>query len=333
MPDLRSPLRGRGAVRDCTYLTPTAQAPIASMTVSRMQAQRQKASYCPTSTLLKSSHDLGWSTLFAELRTHCRYEGPAHAAPPDAHVGIVVRGSDEGLLAFKFAGSWQSARPTTGSIWLMPIGGTYDEAHISASVEILHLYVPTSTFARLTDDYHLPPAPGRSIRHSHGVQDELINQIGLSVLSEMTSPTAAGRMLVETSSLLLAARLAHSHFETELIRPPVCSRQRLDDGRLTRVIAYVEEHLAEDISVADLANVACLSIFHFTRAFAATMGVPPHRYVSQRRLESVKAMIASGRASLAEIAHSCRFSSQSSFTRVFPRATGLTPAEYRRTLR
>jgi len=284
----------------------------------------------PRSTLLKSSNDLGWSFLSAELRTHHRYEGPAAAAPLDAEVGIVVRGSDEGLLAFKSAESWQSARPTTGSIRLRPIGRTCDEAHISANVETLHLYVPTSTFARLTDDYHLPPAPGRFIRHSCGVQDELINQIGLSVLSEMTSPTAAGRMLVETSSLLLAARLAHSHLETELIRP---SRHRLDDGRLGRVLAYVEEHLAEDISVADLANVACLSIFHFTRVFAATMGMPPHRYVSQRRLESAKAMIAAGHASLAEIAHSCLFSSQSSFTRAFGRATGMTPAEYRLTLR
>jgi AraC family transcriptional regulator len=102
---------------------------------------------------------------------------------------------------------------------------------------------------------------------------------------------------------------------------------------LRRVLAYIEEHLADDIAVADLANVACLSIFHFTRAFAATMGAPPHRYVSQRRLESAKAMIATGRASLCEIALDCRFSSQSSFTRAFRRATGMTPAEYRRTLR
>jgi AraC family transcriptional regulator len=163
------------------------------------------------------------------------------------------------------------------------------------------------------------------------VQDELVNQIGLSVLSEMMCPTAAGRMLVETSSLLLAARLAHSHLETELIRSPIQSRHRLDDARLRRVLAYVEEHLAEDITVADLANVACLSIFHFTRAFAAAMAVPPHRYVSQRRLESAKAMIATG-SSLSAIAFNCQFSSQSSFTRAFRRATGMTPAEYRRTL-
>ena len=246
---------------------------------------------------------MGWSTLFAELRSHSRYEGPGTAAPPDAEVAIVVRGSDEGLVTCKFAGSWQSARPTTGSIWLRPIGGKSDEARIgSAKVEFLHLYVPTVVFARLMDDYNLPAVPGRSIRYSCGVQDELINQIGLSVLSEMMCPTAAGRMLVETSSLLLAARLAQAHAETELIRLPILTRHRLDDRRLRRVLAYIEEHLAEDITVADLANVACLSIFHFTRAFAAAMGVPPHRYVSRRRLETAKAMIATGRASLCEIA-------------------------------
>jgi AraC family transcriptional regulator len=209
-----------------------------------------------------------------------------------------------------------------------------DEARISsAKVEVLHLYVPSVAFARLMDDYNLPAVPGRSIRHSCGVQDELINQIGLSVLSEMMSPTAAGRMLVETSSLLLAARLARAFLETELIRPPIRSRHRLDDGRLRRVLAYIEEHLAEDITVADLASVACLSIFHFTRAFAATLGVPPHRYVSRRRLEIAKETIATGRASLSEIALDCQFSSQSSFSRAFRRATGVTPAEYRQTLR
>jgi AraC family transcriptional regulator len=298
-----------------------------------MQAQTQGEKY-PNSTLLKSSNDLGWSTLLAELRSHNRYEGPGAAAPTDADVGVVVRGSDEGLLTFKFAGSWQSTPPTTGSIHLMPVGRTCDEARIgSANVQVLHLYVPTGVFTGLMADYNLPAVPGRSIRYSCGVQDEVINQIGLSVLSEMMSPTAAGRMLVETSSLLLAARLTHSHSETELIRWPTGSGLGLDRGRLRRVLAYVEERLAEDITVADLAKVACLSIFHFTRAFAATMGVPPHRYVSQRRLESAKAMIATGRVSLSEIAHDCRFSSQSSFTRAFRRATGMTPAEYRRTLR
>jgi AraC family transcriptional regulator len=271
--------------------------------------------------------------LFAELHSYSRREGPGPVAP-HAKISITVRGSEEGVVTCKVGGSRWSARPTTGSIWLKPIAGKYDEAHIcSPKVQVIHLCIPNIVFERLIDDYNLPPVPARSIRYSCGVQDEVINQIGLSMLSEMTCPTAAGRMLVETSSLLLAARLVHKHSETGLVRPPIQSGHRLDDGRLRRVLAYVEEHFAEDITVADLAKVACLSIFHFTRAFAATMGVPPHRYVSRRRLESAKAMITSGRASLHEIALDCRFSSESSFTRAFRRAIGVTPGEYRRALR
>jgi AraC family transcriptional regulator len=300
--------------------------------MSLMQAQRQRDLKYPTSTLLRSSGDMGWSTLFAELRSHSPYE-KLGTAGPHVEVAIAVRGSEQGLVATKFDGTWRPSRARTGAIWLRPAEAKADECRIASELEAIHLYMSSIVFARLMDDYNLPAAPERSIRYSCGVQDEVINQIGLSVLSEMMSPTAAGRMLVETSSLMLAARLAQAHAETELVRLPIPTPHRLDDMRLRRVLAYIEEHLAEDITVADLANVACLSIFHFTRAFAAAMGVPPHRYVSRRRLETARAMIATGRASLSEIALECRFSSQSSFTRAFRRATGMTPAEYRQTLR
>jgi AraC family transcriptional regulator len=285
----------------------------------------------PVSKLLKSSRGLGWSTLFAELCSYYGYrEGPGPVAP-HAKISITVHGPDRGIVTCKVASSRWSMPPATGSIWLKPHGGKYDEARIdSAKVQVLHLYVPSLAFARLMNDYNLPPLTGRSVRYSCGVKDEVINQVGLSVLSEMMRPTAAGRMLVETSSLLLAARLAHLHCEMGLVRSPMMSRDRLDDARLRRVLGYVEEHLAEEITVADLAAVACLSVFHFTRAFTATVGLPPYRYVSQQRLESAKAMIAAGRASLGKIALDSRFSSQSSFTRAFRRATGMTPAEYRR---
>jgi AraC family transcriptional regulator len=115
--------------------------------------------------------------------------------------------------------------------------------------------------------------------------------------------------------------------------PTTVASHQLDRARLSRVLGYIEEHLAVDITVTDLADVACLSIFHFTRAFAGAMGVPPHRYVRRRRLENAKAMIATGRASLQEIALDCQFSSQSSFTRAFRRGTGMTPAGYRRAFR
>jgi len=283
-----------------------------------------------TSTLLGSSIGLGWSTLHAELRSHRSFEGPG-AAASDVEIALTIRGAGDGLVACRAGRDWQAVRPTTNAIWLIPTGFKADEIRsTSPDLEILHLYVPSSAFLRLTADYDLPAAPGHAIRSAAGVQDELINQVGLAVLSEMKAPTAAGRMLVETSSLLLAARLASTHRELVTARPLTTPRHRLDDGRLKRVLEYIEERLAEEITLSDLANVACLSPFHFARVFAVTVGMPPHRYVSSRRLENAKKQIAARKASMSEIAFDCRFSSQSSFGRAFRRATGMTPAEYRR---
>ncbi|MES5484352.1 AraC family transcriptional regulator [Bradyrhizobium sp. INPA03-11B] len=295
-----------------------------------MQGQTQGNLKYPGSTLIKSSDGLGWSTISADLRTHRSWQGQPTAVAAHVEVTVAVCGSDDGVATCKVAGKWQPVPLRTGMIWLNPIGAKADEIRISSTgVRALHLYVPTSTFARLSHDYNLPLQPGNSIRYSSGLQDEMIRQIGLSMMAEMECPTAAGRMLAETSSLFLTARLLQAHAETAITGGASTDSRRLEIGRLKRVLAYVEEHLAEEIMVADLADVACLSIFHFTRAFAAAIGVPPHRYVSQRRLDMAKALIAAGTSSLSQIALKSRFSSQSSFTRAFKRATGVTPAEYR----
>jgi|SRR5215831_4689531 len=71
---------------------PTSALLRSSAGLGRLQAHRQEDLRYPQSTLLKSSNDLGWSTLFAEHRSHSRYEGPGAAPPTDTDVGIVVRG-------------------------------------------------------------------------------------------------------------------------------------------------------------------------------------------------------------------------------------------------
>ena len=279
---------------------------------------------------LKSSAELGWSTLLAEFRSYRRSAGSDPAAPM-AKIAIVLGGSRKGAATYKMGGNWVSAELTPGSVWLKPSGGKYDEYEIaSPKVQVLDLYLSASVFAQLSDDYNLPTEPNRFVSYKAGAQDEVINQVGLSLLSEMMSPTVAGRMLAETSSLLIAARLVHAHLDIDGVRLPIQPRHPLDDRRLSRVLDYVEQHLTDDIAVADLANVACLSIFHFTRAFSAATGISPHRYVSQRRLDRAKELIAAGNTSIIEMALMFRFSSQSSFTRAFRRATGMTPAMYRR---
>ena len=103
---------------------------------------------------------------------------------------------------------------------------------------------------------------------------------------------------------------------------PSRSRHPLGDRRLRRVLDHSERHLTDGIALADLANVM--------RAFSTATDMRLHRYVSQRRLDHAKEMLAAGRTSIAETAFTDRFSSQSRFTRAFRRTTVMTPAMYRR---
>jgi AraC-like DNA-binding protein len=108
------------------------------------------------------------------------------------------------------------------------------------------------------------------------------------------------------------------------------AQEGLDRRRLSRVVDYIEANLEGDLTVDRLAGIACLSRFHFSRAFKAAVGQPPHQYVSAKRLERAKALLTRGDRSLIDIALTLCFSCQANFTRAFRQATGLTPGQYRR---
>jgi len=101
---------------------------------------------------------------------------------------------------------------------------------------------------------------------------------------------------------------------------------------LARVLDHIETILEGDLTIDRLASIACLSQFHFARAFKAAIGQSPHRYVSRKRLERAKALLTADDRSLVDIALTLNFSCQANFTRAFRQATGQTPGQYRRNL-
>jgi len=99
----------------------------------------------------------------------------------------------------------------------------------------------------------------------------------------------------------------------------------------TRVADYVEAHLAETVLLSQLAELARLSPFHFSRAFKQSFGLPPLRYVTSRRIERAKSLLA-GDASVTEVGLAVGFGETSSFTTAFRRHTGVAPSVFRRGL-
>ncbi len=141
--------------------------------------------------------------------------------------------------------------------------------------------------------------------------------------SEATGPAA--NLLVDAAiSGVVCMMLARQG--GRLDAPP-----RLDDRRLARVVEYVEAHLSEPMTAGDLASVAHVSLFHFTRIFRDATGRTPHAYVQARRVARAKSMLR-GPMPLTQVAMACGFASQSHFGQVFRAHAGATPGQWRRAL-
>ena len=98
---------------------------------------------------------------------------------------------------------------------------------------------------------------------------------------------------------------------------------------MREVIDYIDANYAKPLTVAALARRARLSPFHFIRCFQASVGTTPHQYVRARRLERAKHLLATTPMPITVICHVVGFRSLGSFSTLFRRTTGQSPAAYR----
>ena len=103
----------------------------------------------------------------------------------------------------------------------------------------------------------------------------------------------------------------------------------LSAGAMRRVREYLDVHLGESIDLSMLAGVAGLSVHHFARQFKQSIGVTPHHYLTQKRVERAQEMLAQTELSLSEIAYATGFADQSHLARHFRHMLGTTPSEFR----
>jgi AraC family transcriptional regulator len=281
--------------------------------------------------LLASSADRGWSGLSAELRTHNGGVIAWKNTQPDTEICVNVRGSGS-VITRRGGGFIDRTVAERGTIWISPAGLQEDFIDISDPVPgILHIYLSPNRFSPDSLGVDLYQSVIESLRYESAFQDPLLAEIAFAILSELQTQTSAGRLLAETLASSLAARLVQHHAGPTL--PEARSRttrEGLDRRRLARVLDYIGANLEGDLTVDHLASIACLSRFHFARAFKAAVGQSPHRYVSTKRLERAKALLVRGDQSLVYIALALNFSCQANFTRAFRQATGQTPGQYRR---
>lgn len=129
---------------------------------------------------------------------------------------------------------------------------------------------------------------------------------------------------------LLETNLQKATNNTETGAPPFSPpRGGLAPHKLQKVLAYIDERLAEPVGVRDLASQVHMSPFHFARRFKQAVGTPPHAYITQERIERAKHLLASTNLPLIEVATRVGYRTQAHFTGVFHRYVETTPRAYR----
>ncbi|GAB6261012.1 AraC family transcriptional regulator [Photobacterium sp. 53610] len=111
---------------------------------------------------------------------------------------------------------------------------------------------------------------------------------------------------------------------------PLASERYLPRLNMDAIDHYIQQHLSRKITVAQLAGLVFLGESQFHVVFKEQTGMTPHQYVLLKRLEFARQLMEEPRLSLAQIAQSSGFASQSNFTQAFSRHFGVSPAKFRR---
>ena len=281
-----------------------------------------------TGTRLGTSDGRGWDGLLVERWRHS--EGDlGEVQVRDTEIIVLLRGRLH--VRRRGDGRLQRCDAVPGTAWLCPNGVHEDMIRLYGEVEeSIHLFLPASPLSDTTLR-EIDADPGNAdLHYKGGFHDPLIEQIARAIHSELVDPAPGGRMFVETLALALGVHMMRHYSSLKSASASLSvARGALDRRRLERVTDFIDAYLGEDLSVETLANEACLSPFHFSRAFMAAAGTTPYRYLTDRRAEKAKSLIAEGGLPLADIAKLCGFSSQTQFTRCFKRIVGTTPGAYR----
>jgi AraC family transcriptional regulator len=157
------------------------------------------------------------------------------------------------------------------------------------------------------------------------VEDRALSATAMKLHGLLDEDAPSGSLYLDLLTQILMVEL--HRFSGRVALTPKGGLTRSAERRIREFIAA---NLDQDIQLDELAGMAGLSRYHFSRAFADSFGTPPHRYLIQERIARAKAMLAASDAAITEIGLAVGFSTPSHFAATFREMAGLSPSAYRR---
>ena len=165
------------------------------------------------------------------------------------------------------------------------------------------------------------------IKNQWAFEDDRLRLLLTEIEREMLTNWSMGKLYGDMLGMALALAIVKNHSNSSKVLR--FAKGGLTKAKLSRVINYMHEHCQRDLRLSELADVVQTSIYHFSRLFHESVGIPPHRYLTQIRIERAKALLRVPRFNMAQIAAETGFANSSHFGKSFRRAVGVTPSKYK----
>jgi AraC family transcriptional regulator len=151
--------------------------------------------------------------------------------------------------------------------------------------------------------------------------DPIVEHLAWALVFELENGDASDRLLAESIGAAIALQLVQKHTALS----PLSLPRGLSRRQLNAVTSYIHEHLAENLSLVELAALVGVSPSHFKVLFKLAVGVPVHQYVIRCRVDYAVRLLAQGETRLCDVAQQSGFAHQSHMTRCMRRMLGMTP--------
>lgn len=268
------------------------------------------------------SDDLGWRSLYASVQHEAPYEASFNAV--EDHL-LILHLNGPVAVERRLGAKVERRVVPPGGLFILP-GGLDFGVRLEGELDTLHIYLRNQIVREVAGELGIEH-DDLALRPSLGEPDPLAESLALAVREAMSDATPGTSVYVDYLSRVLAARLLRRYSWRAVPELGAC-------GGLTRIQMalvedFIEEHLCSSLSLDDLARACELSPSYFARRFKTSTGMPPHQYLIHKRVERAKRLLR-GTMPIVEVALECGFSHQEHLTNVFRRATGQTPAAYRR---
>lgn len=227
-------------------------------------------------------------------------------------------------------GPWKNTRVKKGTLFVTAAGAPYDmrwRSLGSEPFEAVLVIIGMPVFNAALDEVFGANAANARLRDVSGFEDSRLTSLLQQLRDEAASP-GASLMFVRGIAQAIAVHLARNY--TEVSEAAKGETSALPAFKLRRITDWMAEHMAEEFSLARLAEQVGMSEFHFNRLFKRATGVPPSQYQIRLRMDAARRLLRETKYSVIRIGNEIGYSNPSHFARIFRKETGLSPSEYRR---